>query len=109
MDGRKVNRIGKLNKTDLSYLYYNKINSLPVKSSSNVRSIGYSDADKVLFVEFKSGKLYAYSVPPYVFNSMLGAPSQGTYVYDYLRGAHGVRKPDKAAGLDTEWDYVEIH
>lgn len=52
---------------------------LPVQSS-NLRSIGYDQGDKILEVEFHGGRLYQYfDVPPEIYINLMASPSKGKY------------------------------
>lgn len=66
------------------------VEMIPVVSS-NIGSIGYDDAQFVLYVLFNNGVTYAYfGVPPEVHVSLMASGSKGGYlaqavkdVYDY--------------------------
>lgn len=48
--------------------------------SSNIASIGYSEGDQILEVEFLKGGVYQYTgVPRHVYESFMGAGSKGEF------------------------------
>lgn len=48
--------------------------------SSNIASIGYSEDEQILEVEFLKGGVYQYTgVPRYVYESLMGAGSKGEF------------------------------
>lgn len=58
---------------------------VPMRSSTVVR-IAYNPDFKRLFVQFKSGGMYAYDgVPAAIFEAFKFAPSAGQFVYYTLR------------------------
>ena len=58
-------------------------------TSSNLRTVLYDPDEKILEVEFKSGKIYAYfEVPQDVFAELLTADSPGKYFYHNIRSAY---------------------
>lgn len=66
----------------------------PVKSS-NVVSVGYDAEARELHVEFKGGKVYAYSgVPQEIADHLFQVQSVGRYVQGYLVGAYPYRRVD---------------
>jgi len=53
-------------------------------SSSNLRSIGYSDG--TLEIEFNSGGIYQYrGVPESAYMSLMSASSKGTYFHNFIK------------------------
>lgn len=51
----------------------------PVTSSS-IASVGYDDAEQVMEIEFRTGKVYQYpSVSPEKHAELMAAPSVGKY------------------------------
>ena len=57
----------------------------PVKSS-NLESVGYDPATKVLEVGFHSGRIYEYyGVPPRVHQELMSASSLGKYHASKIR------------------------
>lgn len=51
----------------------------PVTSSSIV-SVGYDDAEQVMEIEFRTGKVYQYPmVPREKYDALMAAPSVGKY------------------------------
>ncbi len=64
-------------------------------SSSNLRSVGYDEAEGILEIEFQDGRVYRYyEVPKEVYEDLLSAPSLGRFflanvkdVYRYARAA----------------------
>ena len=62
-----------------------EIEMVPV-DSSNVAAIGYSDALRVLQVDFLSGSTYRYfDVPSQVFQGFLKASSKGRYLNEVVK------------------------
>lgn len=60
------------------------LNRTPV-TSSNLVSIGYSDIDQILEVEFRHGGLYQYfQVPRTVFDGLMAAQHAGQSVGRYF-------------------------
>lgn len=54
--------------------------------SSTVKRIAYSASFSRLFVDFKSGGMYAYDgVPKAIYDAFLVAPSKGQFVYYTIR------------------------
>ena len=70
------------------------MNRQPV-TSSNLKSVGYDRANRILEIEFQNGRVYRYhGVPPEEYEELLRAPSLGRYFisnirdeYDYDRAA----------------------
>ncbi|MYS13691.1 KTSC domain-containing protein [Streptomyces sp. SID4982] len=57
--------------------------------SSNIRSVGYSQADRVLEVAFHSGALYRYdSVPADVHSALMAASSKGSFLARFVKGRY---------------------
>lgn len=55
--------------------------------SSNVAGFSYSEASKVLTVEFNSGSRYDYyDVPEHIFEGMKDADSKGKYLNANVKG-----------------------
>ena len=60
----------------------------PVKSS-NAESAGYDPDTQELHVRFKSGGTYSYSgVPKEKYESLMAAPSFGSYLHQHVKGTH---------------------
>lgn len=61
-------------------------------SSSNIESIGYDNATRVLAVKFKASKARGSKVHLYsqftleMYRNFLDAPSKGKYFAEYVRG-----------------------
>lgn len=62
------------------------MNRIPVKSS-NLKSVGYDEAEKILEVEFLSDKsVFQYSrVPRTTYEELITASSKGRYFRSYIR------------------------
>lgn len=61
------------------------MNRIPV-NSSNIRSIGYDNQTAILEVEFTSSDVYQYfSVPEYLYQKFLQAPSHGEFLNEHIR------------------------
>ena len=55
--------------------------------SSNIESIGYSDSDLILEVEFTCGSIYKYHpVSRYKYKGLMDAKSKGQYFAQHIRG-----------------------
>jgi hypothetical protein len=64
----------------------------PVQSS-NIRSVGYDSASRTLEVEFHTGSIYQYfGVPEAVYQTLMRAPSKGTYFHDHIRDRFSLRQ-----------------
>lgn len=51
-------------------------------SSSNLRSVGYDEAERILEIEFHGGQVYRfYGVPPHVYRQLMTASSHGKYFH----------------------------
>ena len=58
----------------------------PVESS-NIKARGYSEAERILAVEFRSGAVFHYhQVPPEVWSDWLEAISAGSFFYRHIKG-----------------------
>jgi len=72
-----------------------KITLNPVKTSSQVHSIGYDPTSKTMAVKFHSGGVYHYhDVPQEKFNAMRDAESAGSHLGKHIKGAHKFTKLD---------------
>lgn len=61
--------------------------------SSNLRSVGYDPATRVLEVEFHGGGIYQYfGVPEHVYRGLTSAGSKGGYLADHVKGVYGYRR-----------------
>lgn len=59
---------------------------IPV-SSSNILAIGYEGT--TLYVQFRSGSLYAYyGVPSHVYNGLMSATSHGGYLHSEIKNRY---------------------
>ena len=64
----------------------------PVQSS-NLASVGYDTSTQTLEIEFNSGGIYQYyGVPQFVYESLMGAPSKGTYFAQNIRTPYSYAK-----------------
>lgn len=64
------------------------IKMIPV-SSSNVESVGYDEANQIVYVRFLSGSLYIYkNVNRNEFDGLLNAPSVGSYLHRNLKNVY---------------------
>lgn len=67
----------------------------PVAKSSNVKAIGYNDANSALFVEFVSGGTYCYAgVPRDVWNDLEASYSKGSFIHSQIRNKYSVERLD---------------
>ncbi|WP_276607243.1 KTSC domain-containing protein [Streptomyces sp. A0958] len=63
----------------------------PVRSS-NLRSVGYDQAERVLEVAFHSGGLYRYeNVPAEVHVALMMSSSKGGYLAQFVKGRYRYR------------------
>ncbi|MGA5437415.1 KTSC domain-containing protein [Streptomyces cellulosae] len=61
--------------------------------SANVRSVGYSQQERVLEVAFHSGGVYRYDgVPADVHAALMAAPSKGGYLARFIKGRYVYRR-----------------
>lgn len=61
--------------------------------SSNLRSVGYDPASKVLEIEFQDGSVYQYSgVPATEHSGLMAAPSKGSYFHQHIKDRYLYRK-----------------
>jgi hypothetical protein len=61
----------------------------PVTSSS-IASVGYDDAEQVMEIEFRTGKVYQYPmIPREKYDALMAAPSVGKYyAANFKQGGH---------------------
>lgn len=58
-------------------------------SSSNVESVGYDEANQILYVRFLNGSTYIYKgVSQYEFDGLLNAPSVGSYLHRNIKNTY---------------------
>jgi hypothetical protein len=57
-----------------------------------VARLGYDPDAEESYVEFHSGALYAYRMPPKVFSEFATAQSKGTFLNEEVKPACAVRK-----------------
>ncbi|MFE4654366.1 KTSC domain-containing protein [Streptomyces sp. NPDC056707] len=63
----------------------------PVRSS-NVRSVGYNQAERALEVAFHSGGLYRYEdVPADVHAALMASSSKGGFLARFIKGRYRYR------------------
>lgn len=61
--------------------------------SSVIASLGYSPADRILEIEFHTGRLYHYlDVPPQQYALLMAAESKGRYFNMAIRDQYEVRE-----------------
>jgi hypothetical protein len=61
--------------------------------STNLRSVGYENAESILEIEFKDSGLYQYfHVPVEVYQGLLAAPSKGAYFHQQIKDVFQYRK-----------------
>ncbi len=64
----------------------------PVESS-NLKSVGYDPQTQTLEIEFQHGGVYQYlGVPESIYNSLMSAPSLGSYFYHEIRDVYTFRQ-----------------
>jgi len=57
--------------------------------SSNIEAIGYANDTQKLHVKFLSGTTYVYSsVPSEVYESLMAAPSKGSFLNREIKGVY---------------------
>ena len=57
--------------------------------SSNLVSVGYDSASRILEIEFGGGSVYRYSgVPPEEHKGLMGASSHGKYFAAHIKGVY---------------------
>ncbi len=62
-------------------------------TSSNIKSVGYDAASKLLELEFHSGGVYQYfNVPETTHNGLVKAESHGSYFHRNIRDKYRYRK-----------------
>ncbi len=60
-----------------------------VVPSGHIVSIGYSEAEMILEVEFAEGKIYRYyDVPSSEYLALMNASSHGAYLNQYIRNTY---------------------
>jgi len=58
-------------------------------SSSNLRSVGYNEANQVLEIEFHGGRAYQYfDVPKRIHQGLMNAASHGKYFHRNIKGKY---------------------
>lgn len=58
-------------------------------SSSNVDSVGYDEANQIVYVRFLNGSLYIYkNVNKNEFDGLVNAPSVGSYLHRNLKNVY---------------------
>ena len=58
-------------------------------TSSELRSVGYSESEQILEVEFQSGRIYQYfGVAPELHKGLVSAPSVGRFFNAWIREKH---------------------
>lgn len=61
--------------------------------SSNVRSVGYNQQERVLEVAFHNGGVYHYDdVPADVHAALMAASSKGGFLARYVKGRYAYRR-----------------
>lgn len=57
--------------------------------SSNLRSVGYDRAERILEIEFRSGGVYRYyDVPEATYRELMMAGSKGRYFIAFIRDSY---------------------
>jgi hypothetical protein len=80
---------------------------LPI-DSSNIASVGYSEARRVLAIEFLSSRLFLhyYEVPPEVFEAFGLAPSRGAFYAKQIRGKFTAKPMSGLCPKCAAWGYI---
>jgi hypothetical protein len=61
--------------------------------SSNINSIGYDSATRLLEIEFNSGGVYQYlNVPENVYSGLMAASSHGQYFHRNIKSVYSYQK-----------------
>lgn len=61
--------------------------------STDIKSVGYDPASKILEIEFHSGGIYQYlDVPDMVYSDLMNADSKGKYFHRYVKNVYNHRK-----------------
>lgn len=60
--------------------------------SSNVKAIGYDEANKELYVEYRGGTYVYENVPSVVYDGLVSAESKGQYMNKNVKGFFNYRK-----------------
>lgn len=61
--------------------------------SSNIKSIGYDENDRVLEIVFKGDRIYQYiGVPLDVYTSLMNAQSHGIYFHSNIKDKYLTRR-----------------
>lgn len=70
--------------------------------SSNIASVGYDAATKILEVEFRLGTVWEYyDVPPEVHDALVKAGSVGSFFAGRIRNAYRSRKVEREEHVCT--------
>ena len=65
---------------------------LPV-SSSNIASIGYSEGNQEVYVQFLNGSIYVYKgVPQHEFENLRDSPSLGSYLHRNYKNVYSYER-----------------
>ncbi len=79
---------------------------IPV-ASSNILSIGYDEANKVLEVEFAGGAIYQYhNVPSDSYQKLISAPSTGKYFMEIIKNQYTYTNVSSIDFREIEFVYV---
>ena len=61
--------------------------------SSDLASVGYDMATKILEIEFHDGSVYDYfDVPAQIHNELMSAPSKGGYFHRNIKNRFGYQR-----------------
>ena len=61
-------------------------------TSSNLRSVGYDPASRILEIEFKNGVYQYADVPLEVYEALMAAASLGRYFAQHIKDAYPASK-----------------
>lgn len=76
--------------------------------SSDVVSVGYDPAERLLEIEFHEGRLYRYmDVPQDIYDHFLKADSPGGYFNSYINGYFRYRRVE-ADGTEKKYDSIAL-
>jgi len=82
------------------------LDRIPV-ASSNILSIGYDEANKVLEVEFTGGAIYQYhNVQSETYHQFISAPSTGKYFVESIKNQYSYTNVSSIDFREVEFVYV---
>ena len=68
------------------------MNRIPVQSS-NIKSVGYDETNKILEIEFHSGGIYQYlTVENEIHAKLMKAASKGIFFHSFIKDKYPTKK-----------------